>query len=192
MTRLPSVLLPGHLPLAELCAARLDGELIAIDEGYLVADLPLGPAERAAALLAVLPRGTVADRRSAAWIHGATIDPPRIHSASIDRRNRLHPPVLSRVRYHEVRLTDADVLVIGGCLVTTPERTLIDLARTRGECDDALLRALAAATGTSLPELLERLRPGAGPTVAGRRIAEDRLRTALGTADGSESPAVAP
>ncbi|QHC66538.1 hypothetical protein GSU68_08100 [Rathayibacter sp. VKM Ac-2759] len=185
MTRLPSVLLPGsetlpgRLPLTELCAARLDGELIAVDEAYLVADLPLGPAERGAALLAVLPRGTVADRRSAAWVHGASVDPPPVHSASIDRRHRLHPPVLSRIRYHEVRLADDDVVIVGGCSVTTPERTLVDLARTRGECDDALLRALAAATGVTLDRLLERLRPEGRPAVAGRRIAVDRLSTAL-------------
>ncbi|WKK71205.1 type IV toxin-antitoxin system AbiEi family antitoxin [Rathayibacter oskolensis] len=140
---------------------------------------PLGPAERGAALLAVLPRGTVADRRSAAWVHGASVDPPPVHSASIDRRHRLHPPVLSRIRYHEVRLADDDVVIVGGCSVTTPERTLVDLARTRGECDDALLRALAAATGVTLDRLLERLRPEGRPAVAGRRIAVDRLSTAL-------------
>ncbi|KQQ01415.1 MULTISPECIES: type IV toxin-antitoxin system AbiEi family antitoxin [unclassified Rathayibacter] len=188
MTRLPSVLLPGsgllpgHLPLSELCAARLDGELIAVDEGFLVADLPLGPAERGAALLAVLPRGTVADRCSAAWVHGASIDPPRVHSASIDRRHRLHPPVLSRIRYHEVRLADDDVMLLGGCSVTTPERTLVDLARARGACDDSLLRALAAVAGITLVDLLERLRPEGEPAIAGRRIAVDRLTAALSTA----------
>jgi AbiEi antitoxin C-terminal domain len=177
MTRLPSVLLPGHLPLAELCAARLDGEVVALDEGFLLADLPLGPPERGAALLAVLPTGTVADRTSAAWVHGAVTDAPRVHSASIDRRNRLHPPMLARVRFHEVRLTDEDVVVLGGCPVTTPERTLIDLARTRDASGDGLLRALAAVTATPLARVLERLEDGA--PVAGRRIALERLRSAL-------------
>ncbi|MDY0912080.1 type IV toxin-antitoxin system AbiEi family antitoxin [Rathayibacter festucae] len=178
MTRLPSVLIPGQLPLAELCAARLDGEVVALDEGFLLADLPLGPAERGAALLAVVPRGTVADRLSAAWVHGAMPAAPPVHSASIDRRNRLHPPMLARVRFHEVRLTDEDVTVLGGCSVTTPERTLIDLARTRGSCGDGLLRALAAATATPLERVLERLDGGA--PVSGRRIALQRLTGALG------------
>ncbi|QHC58478.1 type IV toxin-antitoxin system AbiEi family antitoxin [Rathayibacter sp. VKM Ac-2760] len=181
MTRLPSVLLsgssPGRLPLAELCAARLDGEVVALDEGFLLADLPLGPPERGAALLAVLPRGTVADRLSAAWVHGALPAAPPVHSASIDRRNRLHPPMLARVRFHEVRLTDEDVAVLGGCPVTTPERTLIDLARTRPACPDSLLRALAATTGTTLDLVLERLDGGA--PVSGRRIAQERLTAAL-------------
>lgn len=180
MTRLPSVLLPGQLPLAELCAARLDGELIALDEGYLVADLPLGAPERAAALLAVLPPGTVADRASAAWVHGATADPPTIHSASIDRRHRLHPPVLSRVRFHEVRLRDDDVMVLGGCRVTTPERTLIDLARTRPCAEEELLRSLASATATDLEAVLRRLEEGA--PVSGRRAAASRLTAALAAA----------
>ncbi|SMH39449.1 hypothetical protein SAMN06295885_1645 [Rathayibacter oskolensis] len=185
MTRLPSVLLPGELPLAELCAARLDGELIALDEAFLVADLPLGPAERGAALLAVLPSGTVADRRSAAWVHGATADPPSVHSASIDRRNRLHPPLLSRLRFHEVRLGPGDTVTRGGCPVTSPVRTLIDLARTRDECEDELLRSLARVTKTSLEELLLRLEP-ARPVVAGRRIALERLTTALSAAQTTE------
>lgn len=184
MTRLPSVLLPGELPLAELCAARLDGELIAVDEGFLVADLPLGPAERASALLAVLPAGTVADRASAAWVHGATADPPRLHSASIDRRHRLHPPVLSRVRFHEVRMKDADVVVLGGCPVTSPERTLIDLARARGGCDAELLRALAAATRTTLAGVLSRLDDGVA--LSGRRVASERLTAALDPAGPAE------
>lgn len=178
MTRLPSVLLPGELPLAELCAARLDGELIAVDEGFLVADLPLGPPERASALLGLLPRGTVADRASAAWVHGATPRAPAIHSASIDRRHRLHPPVLSRVRFHEVRMRDADVVVLGGCPVTTPERTLIDLARARGGSDPALLRSLAHATGTSLEGVLARLEESVA--LSSRRIAAERLSAALG------------
>lgn len=177
MTRLPSVLLPGELPLAELCAARLDGELIALDEAFLVADLPLGPAQRGSALLAVLPRGAVADRASAAWVHGATPEPPAVHSASIDRRHRLHPPVLARVRFHEVRLTDADVVELGGCPVTSPARTLIDLARVGPGCDPALIRSLAAATGTTLADVLATLESGA--PVAARRIACARLTSAL-------------
>ncbi|TCL83858.1 MULTISPECIES: type IV toxin-antitoxin system AbiEi family antitoxin [unclassified Rathayibacter] len=179
MTRLlPSVLLPGQLPLAELCAARLDGEVVALDEGFLLADLPVGPAERGAALRAVVPAKAVADRLSAAWVHGTMPAAPAVHSASIDRRNRLHPPMLARVRFHEVRLTDEDVVLLGGCSVTTPERTLIDLARTRSTCDDDLLRSLAAVTGVSLERVLERL--DSGPPVSSRRIALLRLTTALG------------
>jgi hypothetical protein len=174
--RLPSVLLPGDLPLAELCAARLDGELVAIDEGFLVADLPLGPPERAAALRSMLPPPAVADRLTAAWVHGALRDPPRLHSASIDRRRRIRPPSTPRLRCHEVLLGPEDAALLGGTAVTTPVRTLIDLARSDGGAD--VLRSLAAATGTALPEVLARL--SAGPAVSGSRIVERRLRLALG------------
>lgn len=179
MTRLPSVLLPGHLPLAELCAARLDGELRALDEGFVLCDLPTGAPERGAALLAVLPRGTVADRSSAAWVHGATTEPPALHSASIDREHRLRPQPRARVRFHEVRLPAADVVSIGGCPVTTPVRTLIDLTRVPDACDDSLLRSLAQTTATALEDVLAALE-AAGSAVAGRRIAERRLTAALG------------
>ncbi|ALS58026.1 type IV toxin-antitoxin system AbiEi family antitoxin [Rathayibacter toxicus] len=175
MARLPSVLLPGEFSVAELCAARLDGQVVPLDEGFLISDLPLGPTERAASLVALLPSGTVADRTSAAWVHGALEFPPRIHSASIDRRRRLHPPQLVRVRFHEVRLTDADITVLGNCAVTTPERTLIDLARTAG--DNALLRMLAMTTTTSLDRVLDHLINGA--RIGGRRQVEARLRAAL-------------
>ncbi|KZX21268.1 hypothetical protein [Rathayibacter tanaceti] len=183
--RLPSVLVPGDLPLAELCAARLDGELIAVDEGFLLADLPLGAAERAASLAALLPRGVVADRLSAAWVHGALLVPPRMHSAAIDRRKRLRPPATTRLRCHEVLLGDGDVVVLSGTSVTTPVRTLIDLART--EEDPRTLRALSRASRTGLDRLLDRL--ASGPTIAGRRIVERRLRTALESAPPGDQPA---
>ncbi|KQQ11136.1 type IV toxin-antitoxin system AbiEi family antitoxin [Rathayibacter sp. Leaf296] len=167
MTRLPSVLLPGDLPLAELCAARLDGELRALDEGFVLCDLPTGAAERGAALLAVLPRGTVADRSSAAWVHGATTEPPALHSASIDREHRLRPRPCARVRFHEVRLPTADVVSIGGCPVTTPVRTLIDLTRVPGR-----VRRLPAPVARAD----DRHRPGGRPRRA-RRGGERRGRT---------------
>ncbi|AND16319.1 hypothetical protein A6122_1172 [Rathayibacter tritici] len=182
--RLPTVLLPGHLPLAELCAARLDGELIALDEAFLVADLPIGAPERAAALGSLLPQGSVADRLSAAWVHGALRDPPRVHSASIDRRRRLQPPTSARLCCHEVLLDEADVVQLGGTLVTSAVRTMIDLARTEG--DGRVLQALSRSTRTGLHPVLQRLEDG--PGVAGRRIVERRLRAALGSTPPGDQP----
>lgn len=184
--RLPAVLLPGYLPLAELCAARLDGELVGLDEGFLVADLPLGVPERLAALAAVLPQGAVADRLSAAWVHGALHDPPQVHSASVDRRRRLRPPLTSRLRCHEVLLDDGDVLVSDGIAVTTAVRTLIDLARTVG--GESLIRSVALATRTELEAVLARLGNG-GPVAAPHRI-ERRLRAALSPEPLGAQPAL--
>ncbi|MHC2186028.1 hypothetical protein ACVLV4_001675 [Rathayibacter agropyri] len=184
--RLPAVLLPGHLPLAELCAARLDGEVVGLDEGFLVADLPLGVPERLAALAAILPRGAVADRLSAAWVYGALHDPPQVHSASVDRRHRLRPPLSSRLRCHEVLLDDGDVLVHNDTAVTTAVRTLIDLARTVG--GESLIRAVALATQTGLEAVLARLENG-GPVAAPHRI-ERRLRAALSPAPPGAQPAL--
>lgn len=65
------------LPLAELCAARLDGELVAIGTGWCPVDEPDLPSLRAAAVAPRLPAPLIVERRSAAWVHGALPSPRR-------------------------------------------------------------------------------------------------------------------
>ena len=55
MARLPMVLGTDDLPIAELCAARLDGELFAIDDGWAPVDEPDLPAFRAAVVALRVP-----------------------------------------------------------------------------------------------------------------------------------------
>ena len=78
MARLPAVLDTHDLPLAELCAARLDGELVAIDDGWTPLDEPDLPALRAAVTALRAPRSLVIERMSAAWVHGALAAPPPV------------------------------------------------------------------------------------------------------------------
>ncbi len=69
---------PTTFPLAELCAARLDGELFAIDDGWAAVDEPDLPAFRAMATAMRAPRSLIIERMSAAWVHGARDAPPAV------------------------------------------------------------------------------------------------------------------
>lgn len=66
---------------------------------------------------------------TAAWVHGAGDRPPHLHHVqrAVSRRIRVsaHP----RVRFHDSALDPADTVDIAGIAVTTPLRTLSDLAR---------------------------------------------------------------
>ncbi|MFY9714659.1 MAG: type IV toxin-antitoxin system AbiEi family antitoxin [Microbacterium sp.] len=121
--------LPGdRLMQPELSAARLDGHVVEIGEGYIPADVVEGPEARAAGLRSLIQVGMAASGPSAAWIHGAGDRPPSPHHArrAIDRR--LRPPVTARLVFHDSRLAPGDVVQIGGMAVSSPLRTMIDLA----------------------------------------------------------------
>jgi hypothetical protein len=85
---------------------------------------------RAAALAAQVPSRLIAERLTAAWVHGATRTPPRTHEYCVDAVARCHPPALRNVRIREVVLDDPDTVVLAALRVTTPVRTLCDITRT--------------------------------------------------------------
>ena len=128
--RLAPVLSVLDLPLAELCSARLDGEVYEVDACYSPVDELASPWLRAAALAAQVPSRLIAERLSAAWVHGATRLPPRTHEYCVDAVARCHPPELRNVRIREVVLDGRDTNVMAGLRLTTPVRTLCDIART--------------------------------------------------------------
>jgi hypothetical protein len=126
--RLPAVLSACDLPLPELQAARLDGELFAIDGCFSPIDEIEQQRHRAASLAAVVPARLIAEQHSAAWVHGALELPPARHEFCADTRARVRPsaPPFS---LREVVIDPEDVIEIGGIGVTTPLRTTLDLAR---------------------------------------------------------------
>ena len=145
--RLGSVLSRSDLPLAELCAARLDGELFAVDECFSPVDGVVGAVQRGAALAAIVPDRMIAERRSAAWIWGAVREPPVTHELCVDTRSRIHPPSRSRLTVREVILDEFDVVAVGGMHVTSPVRTCSDIARFSerfGDEEADIVRALLA------------------------------------------------
>ena len=151
-TLLSPVLSRLDLPLAELSAARLDGELFGIADCYLPGDLPEGAAIRAAALRAALPHERlIAEQHSAAWIWGVLDAAPSPHrfAAAIGARVGRRSSPWMRVR--EVVIAAEDRTEIAGLEVTTPLRTALDLLRgsTFGAAEQELVSALMAAGGFS-------------------------------------------
>jgi len=129
MARLAPVLHVGDLPLAELCAARLDGELVGVDDAFSPIDSLTGPAERAWAAGRFWPHRLIAERSSAAWIWGAIPDPPARHQLCASKDARARPAVPARSSVREVVIAADEYALLGTQRVTTPLRTVVDLAR---------------------------------------------------------------
>ncbi len=116
-----------ELPLAELCAARLDGEIYAIADLYCPVDLPSFPAFRAASLLPLQSPHTFVERLSAAWLHGAIDSPPRIAQIALPSKSGNRARLSSHFIMRQVTISDREIETVGGCPVTTPLRTIVDL-----------------------------------------------------------------
>jgi hypothetical protein len=129
MTRLHHVLTVTDLPLAELHAARLDGELYALDGCFCPIDEPELQVLRAESIVAQWPYRLIAEQRSAAWVLGVIDTPPRRHELCADIGARARPTNLRRASVREVVIDASEILRIGTLDVTTPLRTAVDLAR---------------------------------------------------------------
>ncbi|ALD12997.1 type IV toxin-antitoxin system AbiEi family antitoxin [Clavibacter capsici] len=158
--RLAPVLSVLDLPLAELCSARLDGEVYEVDACYSPVDELASPWLRAAALAAQVPSRLIAERSTAAWVHGAVRTPPRTHEYCVDTVARCHPPALRNVRIREVVLDERDTVVLAGLRVTTPLRTLCDIARTVADLTprhESVCLGLLALPGVTIAAAREHL-----------------------------------
>lgn len=125
-------------------------------------------AGRCAALLQILPDGSVFAGRTAAELLGLWM--PSLPSPRIDvilRRDGLRPRDLAASRRGEVRtrrrsLRSDEICLAHGLPVTTPERTWVDLAEELRAvdlvaCGDSVLRS-----NVSLPRLTDALKRAAG------------------------------
>ncbi|MFC8191357.1 hypothetical protein ACFUMH_06790 [Cellulomonas sp. NPDC057328] len=85
------------------------------------------PAVRAAALAGLVPARGAVGRLSAVWVHAGGVAPRRatVLVGAGTRRPDAHPDRWVA----EARLPAADVVVLGGTAVTTPLRTVLDVAR---------------------------------------------------------------
>lgn len=166
MARLPAVLDTHDLPLAELCAARLDGELFAIDDGWAPVDEPDLPSLRAAVTALRAPRALIVERMSAAWVHGAIATPPPVAQFCVPLDARIAVIGDRRATVREVRIDDGEIMRFAGLRCTTPLRTAFDLLRDP-QLDDA--QVVDAVAGL----LAER--PGLGDAVRDRLDAATRM-----------------
>ncbi|TFC51678.1 hypothetical protein E3T26_05505 [Cryobacterium sp. TMT1-21] len=159
--RLQPVLSARDLPLAELCCARLDGEVFKLGDFWCPVDEPGDAPSRArAAGLLVSPRA-IAERLTAAWIYGLTPE-PRQHQFCVHTAARMHLAPSPRLRIREVSCSPDQVQTISGLRVTRPLRTVVDLARWNldPDADGDSLRACA------LPPLIAALLRFAGHSSA--------------------------
>lgn len=125
------VYLPGsRLSPAELSAARIDGHVIDLGDAYVPADLVETAAVRAGTLASLVRPGTAAAGPTAAWIHGAGDAPPAVHHVKRSADRRIRPRTSARLVFHDTLLAVSDLQLIGGIAVSTPVRTLADLATT--------------------------------------------------------------
>ena len=122
---------PGErLSQTELSAARIDGHVVDLGDAYIPADFVEGPDVRASTIAALVRPGTAACHQTAAWIHGAGDTPPGVHHVKRCVERRIRPVTSSRVVFHDTLLPEADVCALGGVAVSSPARTMLDLATT--------------------------------------------------------------
>ncbi|MFS0733069.1 hypothetical protein ABC304_13880 [Microbacterium sp. 1P10UB] len=129
----------------ELCAARLDGHVVELGEGWIPADAVETTALRAASLQGLLGDTLAATHLSAAWVHGALAEPPARHTVQRAVARRIHQVIDRRLIYRDLRVSPDDVMLLGGVKVTDPVRTLADCARTPDDAHTIAARLMADA-----------------------------------------------
>ena len=181
MTRLHSVLTTDDLPLAELCAARLDGELYSLDSCFCPVDELEFPALRANVIAAQWPFRLIAEQRSAAWVHGVTDAPPARHDLCADISARARPTNLRRANVREVVVDTTEIMRIGRLDVTTPLRTTLDLCRvstTFGDVEREICVALMRLGNVDIAECIHTLE--SRRNLPNKKLAITRLESVAG------------
>ena len=118
--------LPGErLTIPELSAARIDGHLVDLGEGYIPADLIESPSARAAAIAALVPADTAASGPSAAWIHGAGDAPPARHHVRRAVGHRIRATLPPRVILHDTALSRTHIEPVSYTHLTLPTSDLV-------------------------------------------------------------------
>ncbi|MDQ1173791.1 hypothetical protein QE430_002098 [Microbacterium testaceum] len=152
----PFLFFPGErLSIAELTAACLDGILVPLGAGYIPADAVETPWMRARSIAPLVGERWAAIRTSAAWIHGGVLTEPYRHHVQRVAATRARAAHDARVVSHEVRLAAADVRQVAGVSVTSPVRTLVDLARSDDETERRAARAWGADDPGTRDEAVE-------------------------------------
>lgn len=183
------------LPLAELCAARIDGDLFAIDEGWAPVDEPDLPSLRAAVVALRVSRSLIIERLSAAWVHDALDMAPRTAQFCVPHRSRIAAIADRRVTIREVVLADDEVIEYGAVRCTTPARTAFDLLRETSlpdpdaECVVARLLASRPRLEDQIRERLDRAHRMPHRARALLRL-ERAVETASSNAVGSAQPSL--
>lgn len=168
-----SLLGPGALSLAELHAARLDGEVYSVDERFSPVDEVDTAWLRAAALRSVAGTRMIAELDSALWVYGLLAFPPPIHTMCVARSDRIKFPPSRRIALREVTHSTGDVAEVAGLRVTVPGRILFDLAFSDRSDGADRARALLARWPPLAGACARRI--SAVPNLPGKGVALRRL-----------------
>ena len=136
----------ARLSAPELRAAALDGELGRVGAAFLPLDVPLDTRTRLAALNPV--RGdarVIVSDRCAAWVWGWSHAPCPVLCCCVSSRSRVASTTRRALGVREAVIDSDEIVTLDGVTLTTPVRTLIDLASHDDRAD--LPRLLAAAIG---------------------------------------------
>ena len=133
----------NDLPLAELCSARLDGQVFQLADSWCVIDEIDGCSTRAVSASRLVPPRAIAERLTAAWIYGVAPEPRR-HQFCVLIGARTTAVWSPRVQLREIVRSPDDVRTIANVRVTTPLRTAVDLARYPPATSGAEIIALLA------------------------------------------------
>lgn len=181
MAPLPAVLTDRDIPAPELGGMRLDGEVYPLAEGWCsIAELE-SPVHRAHAVLGRRSARLIAELGTAAWVWGATPIVPRVVEFCVDLGARARLRISPIVRVRELVLDPDDRVDLAGVGVTSPVRTMVDLARFRDPLTDddrRVIVELARIGGVGLAEgreLMDRRR-----NLPEKRRALTRLTELLG------------
>lgn len=186
---LPSVLHECDLPLPELGAARLDGEVYSIDECFAPIDQANTSQARAHALWSLAGDRVIAEGESALWVYGHLNDPPRRHTVCVPRTNRITVHRAGRLVVRETRMAPGDTQLIDRMRITSPTRTAFDLVTGQvfGLREHAALVWLIDRLGADVSACRSRI--GSTTHRPGRRAALDRL-DAVDSPSASNQPAL--
>jgi hypothetical protein len=177
----------SRLSAVELRAATLDGELHRLGDAFLPLDHPVDSRYRLTALSSAILSSAINDariivsHRCAAWIWGWTAVPCPNLCCCVSSQHRVPSTQRRELAIREVSIDPDEVTTLDGVSITTPLRTLIDLAR-HDERDDlpyVLATAIrdtaqhgAPTTSTIAAALARR------PSAAYLRRARERLQRA--------------
>ncbi len=176
--RLPPLLDERDLPVPQLRAAVLDGDLYPLGERFRPVDLPQDPVARAGALRHVAAHARVLSGRTAAWIWGATPILALPYSVIVPSTAAVgHPTGLEDrlVQARSAQLRLGDIARLDGVPVTSPLHTAIGLiCEAADDWDPPTILRLADCTDGGLIRLESELR--SRPRVVGRRRGLSRLQ----------------
>ena len=141
--------------LVSLTAARLDGDVVDVGDAWMPSDAVETTEIRAGSLRLLAPDALTVSLVSAAWVHGAVNDPPARLTLCRTGNARLHHVFDRRIVVHDRGVDRVDRRRYAGVWVTTPARTLADLARADDEHVRGVTATLARLHPDAIPEALQ-------------------------------------